>query len=408
MTQGANGRSTGLRHVTDGGSDGGSPGERRAISPDDALPPVEPPSAGFIIKLFVVPALIVAAVVGVVMCFQWIARSEVDVGAYLSAIERNANNAWQCANDLAYLLHQDEKLRVDEPTATRLSNMTVARLKSGPPKGINLSTKNISEREREQLKEQVLQEIGVRVFLCKALGEFATPAALPGLIEAARNDESRRQVAQAADSEIAAAIEKGDWEVRKAALEALALLAYNVRQQGQSIATPEVVSLVLAASREVGPAQQRAIRERAAYALGVFGGEQATGRLVEMLSDLYGNVRFNAATGLARQGNAKGMDVLREMIDPTESVAADLQAEEGIVLGNVSDADKAALRAEMEAMIRFSGLSAAEQLANKANASADLSKIVGAIDSLLAQSELHPRVRAKAEEVRNLLKTRAE
>src|SRR5256885_587883 len=112
MTQGANGRSTGLRRAGDE-PPGQAPGvERRGLSPGDALPPVEPPSAGFIIKLFVVPALIVGVVVGVVICFQWVAQSEVDVKSYLNAIERNANNAWQCANDLAYLLQKDEKLRM--------------------------------------------------------------------------------------------------------------------------------------------------------------------------------------------------------------------------------------------------------------------------------------------------------
>jgi len=33
------------------------------------LPPVEPPSAGFIIQLFVVPGLIVLAIVGVYLLF---------------------------------------------------------------------------------------------------------------------------------------------------------------------------------------------------------------------------------------------------------------------------------------------------------------------------------------------------
>src|SRR5438477_6351052 len=172
MTQGANGRSTGLRHATDDASGQPAGGERRGRSADDALPPVEPPSAGFIIKLFVVPAVIVAVVVGVVICFQWVAQSEVDVKSYLDAIERNANNAWQCANDLAYLLQKDEKLRADEATAARLSKIVTARVKTGPPQGED--------------EEQVLPEVRVRVFLCKALGEFTTPAALPGLLDAAR------------------------------------------------------------------------------------------------------------------------------------------------------------------------------------------------------------------------------
>ena len=53
----------------------------RSLTTDDgesALPPVEPPSAGFIVQLFVVPALIVLAVVGVWALFGKIASSDED------------------------------------------------------------------------------------------------------------------------------------------------------------------------------------------------------------------------------------------------------------------------------------------------------------------------------------------
>ena len=46
---------------------------RRAISPDD-LPPVEPPSAGFLVQLFLVPALIVGIIVCVWLAFHWLAQ----------------------------------------------------------------------------------------------------------------------------------------------------------------------------------------------------------------------------------------------------------------------------------------------------------------------------------------------
>jgi HEAT repeat protein len=389
MSQGANGRSTGVRRLGESGQGEPQPGaERRALSPDDALPPVEPPSASFIIKLFVVPAVIVAVVVGVVLCFQWIAQTEVDVKSHLDAIDRNANNAWQCAHDLAKLLQNDEKLRADAVQAKRLSNITAERIKSGPPKG--------------ETKEDVLQEVGLRVFLCKALGEFTTPAALPGLVEAARPVTSQ---SPGGDEALAAVIQDGGFEVRKAALEGIALLAHHVRKQGEEIATPEVVSLVIEASREVGPSQQRAIRERAAYALGILGGQPASARLFEMLSDIHSNVRFNAATGLARLGNAQGVDVLREMLDPAESTVGDLELDQAIVAGNVSDAEKATLRNQMEATIRLSGLSAVEQLA-QANAQADLSRIAEAIESLMADPDTHPAVKRKAQDVSNLLKGR--
>ncbi len=400
MTQGANGRSTGLRHVSQSGDAGeGSPGaERRALSPDDALPPVEPPSAGFIIKLFVVPAVIVAVVVGVVLCFQWVAQTEVDVKSLLDAIDRNANNAWQCAHDLTKLLRQDEALRADEPTATRLTGMLTSRIKSGPPKG---------EKEAD-----IRREVGLRVFLCKALGEFTTPAALPGLMEAARPVPAGSAVSPTAAGTDAATAEKlanvtreGAYDVRMAAIEGIALLVHNVRQHGHSIATPEVLSLLVDASREVGPGRQRAIRERAAYALGIMGGDQAEARLVEMLPDIHSNVRFNAATGLARHGNAQGLDVLREMIDPNESRAGDFDLDQAVLTGNVSEADKATLRSKMEATIRLSGLSAVEQLAG-ANADADLTKVAGAIQSLLDDPGTHPGVKIKAEEIQNVVEER--
>jgi hypothetical protein len=43
---------------------------RDGLSPDDALPPVEPPSAGFIIQLFVVPGIIVVVVVMIWVMFN--------------------------------------------------------------------------------------------------------------------------------------------------------------------------------------------------------------------------------------------------------------------------------------------------------------------------------------------------
>jgi hypothetical protein len=396
MSQGANGRSTGLRHVTDStepdeAARGGI--ERRTLSPDDALPPVEPPSAGFIIKLFVVPAIIVAVVVGVVLCFQWVAQSEVDVDSLLDSIDRNAKNAWQCAHDLAKVLRQDEALRTDERRATRLSNMVAARINSGPPKG-----------DEEKI---VQQEVNVRVYLCKALGEFATPAALPGLLEAVRGISTQAAKAPP-DEKVADAIRAGEVAVRKAALEGLALLAHNVQQQGGSIATPEVLSLLLDASREAG-ADKAAIRLRAAYALGILGGEEVIARLVEMVDpqkEPHTSVRFNAATGLARHGNAQGLDVLRDMIDPSESAAMLADTEQTGPDGKpLPERALAAQRAEMEVIIRHDGLEAVERLL-RAGTQVDLTEIAPAIQALRDHPDTHPAVKRKAAQVQNLLKER--
>ncbi|MEZ6061328.1 MAG: hypothetical protein R3C19_13370 [Planctomycetaceae bacterium] len=56
--------------------------ESLARPPEDLrpeeLPPVEPPSAGFIVQLFLIPALIVAAVIGVWALFGKLADSKTD------------------------------------------------------------------------------------------------------------------------------------------------------------------------------------------------------------------------------------------------------------------------------------------------------------------------------------------
>ena len=60
------------------------------------------------------------------------------------------------------------------------------------------------------------------------------------------------------------------------------------------------------------------MRAVAAYALGVLGGSTADDRLAEVLDDAHPNARYNAATGLARRGDARCSDVIIEMLDPDD------------------------------------------------------------------------------------------
>ncbi len=71
------------------------------ISAGDALPPVQPPSAGFILQLFVVPGIIVVVIVLVWLMFNWVARTGNDPDEYVAALRRNNANRWQAAFGLA-------------------------------------------------------------------------------------------------------------------------------------------------------------------------------------------------------------------------------------------------------------------------------------------------------------------
>ena len=71
---------------------------------DDLLPPVEPPSAGFIIQLFVVPALIVLVIVSVWLTFTWLVR-RTSPEAMVQGLEQGPSVArWQRASELADML----------------------------------------------------------------------------------------------------------------------------------------------------------------------------------------------------------------------------------------------------------------------------------------------------------------
>src|SRR5215470_18291586 len=73
--------------------------------PDDALPPVEPPSAGFLVQLFLIPGIIVAIIVVVWLLFHWLAQMGNDPREYVRKLRGNNEVRWQAAVNLAGALH---------------------------------------------------------------------------------------------------------------------------------------------------------------------------------------------------------------------------------------------------------------------------------------------------------------
>ena len=188
---------------------------RRAISPDDALPPVEPPSAGFLVQLFLVPALIVGIIVCVWLAFHWLAQLGNDPQAAVRALRRNTEGRWQAALNLANDLRGPGggKLKADEALAGELASVLADEVKSGRPVGGGHS----AEQSRT-----------LCVYLCRALGEFAVPAAAPPLITRA----------EATDQP----------EIARAAVEALAVLATNLAAAGEKFADSAAVTATVIAA----------------------------------------------------------------------------------------------------------------------------------------------------------------
>jgi hypothetical protein len=256
---------------------------KRPVSPDQFLPPVEPPSAGFLVQLFLVPGLIVAIIVGVWLTFHWLAHLGQDPQAYVRTLRRDNEGRWQAALNLANDLRGPggATLKADDSLAGELGRILEDEAKSG--------------RTGEQ--SQML-----RVYLCRALGEFTTSKALAPLV-ARSKDTANPQVA-------------------RAAIEALAVLSTTLASAGQPADGAELADAVVAASRS----EDAGLRSAAAFTLGVVGKNgagQAVDRLGNLLGDASDDVRYNAAIALARLGNDSALDTLGEMLSlPDEPVPA--------------------------------------------------------------------------------------
>lgn len=264
-------------------------------SVDDNLPPVQAPSAGFLMQLFVVPMVIVVVIVAVCLMFNWLAHMGTKPEDLIDDLGKLNAGSWQKAMSLNNMLNHpsNAELRSNAAMAQRLATILDEQIDGG---------------------DMTPESIRLRMYLATALGVFEVETGLNSLLEAA---ETQRTPEEAV--------------VRHTALEALARRAEvsNTMRTNMRNNKP-LMSLLSKAARETGgPAsdadRDAQIRYRAAYALGVIGGDEAIEILNGLLSDAQQTVRFNAATGLARHGDPRALPRLLDMLQP--ELAEDAEAE---------------------------------------------------------------------------------
>lgn len=331
----------------------------RPISPDDVLPPVEPPSAGFIVQLFVVPAVIVCIIVMVWLLFNWVAQMGSDPQQFVEALRRNNPSRWQAAVNLANELRnpRNAELKTDEVLARQLGDIL---------------------QEELTAAQYDPNSITLRIFLCRALGEFHVPQVLPGLVKVAG---TQRDPAEA--------------EVRRAAIESIAVLHSNLPALTDA-PQQQTIDVLLKAAREPSTPDDagrgRLLRSTAAFTLGVVGGEEAKQQLRLMLADSHPDVRYNAAAGLARHGDEQAIEVLIAMLDPEQRAGVEVEQHEAardykrhLILSNA---------------LRATSLLAAHQ------PTADLSELRAAVSRLAESKRVAAEIRVHAKEVLKQLQER--
>ncbi len=242
------------------------------INPDDSLPPVEPPSAAFLVQLFLVPGIIVAIIVCVWLAFHWLAHLGNDPQAYVRTLRRANEGRWQAALNLANDLRG--------PNGSGLK----ANIKLASELGSILDDEVDSGRTGEQSET-------LRLYLCRALGEFTVPEAAPALVRRVNEND--------------------DDPTTQAAIEALAVLATNLQNVRRSFENKDdVVAAVLATSTSTNSR----VRDACGFTLGVLGGEKSIEGLYRLMGDPSADVRSNAALGLARLGQTDAYETLSEML----------------------------------------------------------------------------------------------
>ena len=280
-----------------------------ADGPGEHLPPVEPPSAGFIMQLFLVPALIVMAIVGVWALFGKLAAEDADITQVLADLRStNEHRRGPSMLRLAQLLQLDSKR--DPAEQQYVGNSQVAsEAASLLDHWMAVSPPNA---------DQKLKVLETQVFLARTLGWFHTPdAVLPALQKAAAIEP------EPPNGEREQPVRELQIEVRKGALAAIAAVADAAGPDAaQRIAAeqPELVETLIDAS--AGPNEEPVIRQLGTFALGMFPVERAEAQLNAALVHADSKTRLNAAIALARQDSPAGYAVFEETLRESARPAA--------------------------------------------------------------------------------------
>ena len=262
----------------------GSLADRQPLSDD--LPPVQPPSAGFIVQLFVFPALIVMGVVAIWWMFGLIAVGEQDWRKLLQDLQsQNLHVRNRSMYGLAQVLEQDSRrgeqgqhLRINREIAQALAEQLVIELR-----------KNSTSKEGLAIQEYLTRALGMMDSL-----DAITPA-LKMALEPQREEE-----------------------IRKSALVSISLIAGRADEVGRPLTDSNLIESLIQTSGDSAPI----IRQTSAFALGLFQSPAATQQLEVLLENPDRFTAVNAALGLARRGSTKGYEVflksLSEQLIPIE------------------------------------------------------------------------------------------
>jgi len=311
------------------------------FSPDDALPKVEPPSGRFILQLFVYPLVIVSVIVGAGLLINWVTRLGGDPHDYIDALERNNDARWQAAMNLANVLRSDHNQEF------KSNSKQAARLAAVLDREMTLAGKGD-------------KAVRLRMYLGRALGEFHVADGLPVMIKAASTQRFEQEL-----------------KVRWFAFAGISKLVERMSSDPGFDEDEKLLQFLLKSLED----PEASIQWRAAFALGWYDDPRATAAMVQSLTTGgHVNVRYNAATALARRGDVRCEQVLRQMLD-LESIITTIENPEETDL----EEDELRKLADMQRYTIAKNSLVATIMLAKANKTADLTELEQSIRDLRDQ-----------------------
>lgn len=264
------------------------------LPPNEHLPPVEPPSAGFIVQLFLIPALIVAAIIGVWLLFGKMASNKEDVARVLVDLQSsNSNRRGPAMHTFTQILLSDSQKEADRQEF--VNNTSVA---ASAAKTLEYWLQNVPSARQEKVNT-----LNSQIFLSKALGQFNLPKLVLPALRKAMHVQPEPYSGDQTEQEI----RHLQQQVRNAALESIAIIADRASKRNEAIQDPELINEIIEVTN--APDVDPELQHRGAFVLGFLPSDLSTGHLLAWLRNADDKTRLNAAISLARQDSTEGYDV---------------------------------------------------------------------------------------------------
>lgn len=269
----------------------------------EELPPVQPPSAGFIAQLFLVPGLIVLAIIGVWLLVSKMASVEQDWKSLVNDIQSPQDHIR--SRGIFGLAQQ--------LLAEQSSTAPGQKLRDNPEVAQQLTDYLLKELKRPAADEATIKQ---QAILARTLGLFHLPdIVLPALSKATEPEY--------------------ELEVRKNALGSIAVIGGRAIEEKQDLNLQLVQPAVLEASSDPAPL----VRQLSAFTLGLLPSDASRKRLEVLLGDPDLSTQVNAAIGLARQDSTAGYPVFKSVLtDATKKPAVQETPEEFAQFAQVKNA----------------------------------------------------------------------